>query len=242
MNVLTLDRIWKSYAEKTALRDVSFEVEPGGVLAIIGPTGSGKTTLLRIMDLLDRPSSGRMLFDGVEPNDEDARREIRRRMGMVFQQPVLFDSSVYRNVSCALQWRGCDGGEVRKRVLHILSMVGLSDLEGRRARSLSGGERQKVAIASAIAPKPELLLLDEPTANLDPASVSVIEDVVKKINKVEGVTVVLATHNLFQARRLADRVVFLLDGEVVEIGDCGAIFEHPRDGRTASFLKGEMVY
>jgi len=242
MNPITLKGVWKNYGERTALRDVTFEVEEGEVLAVIGPSGSGKTTLLRIIDLLDRPSRGTILFAGEEPDDENERRRIRRMMGMVFQQPVLFDTTVYENIACSLEWRDHRREEVRKRVSEVLSLVRLTGMERRPARSLSGGEKQRVVIASAIAAGPRLLLMDEATANLDPANASIIEDAVRKINSSEGVTVILATHNLFQARRLADRVVFLLDGQVLEMGDREELFEKPRDARTRSFLRGEMVY
>lgn len=246
MKLLELKDISKSFLEKTALKKISLTVDEGEILAVIGPSGSGKTTLLRLMDLLIYPSSGSIVFDGVNTDvDEKHRRVLRRRMGMVFQQPNLFNATVFNNVALGLNIRDYPQIEVKEKVHRILAEVGLSTLENRRVNNLSGGEAQRVALARALVIEPKLLLLDEPTANLDPKNVSIIEDMVARVatSKIlPRVTVVLATHNLNQARRLAHRVAFLLEGELIEEGGVREVFGQPRDDRTAAYIGGRMIY
>jgi len=246
MKLLELKDLCKSFQGKTALKNISLMVDEGEILAVIGPSGSGKTTLLRLMDLLIYPSSGSIVFDGVNyEGDEKHRRVLRRRMGMVFQQPNLFNATVFNNVALGLNIRGYPQNEVIEKVHRILDDVGPSALENRRANNLSGGEAQRVALARALVIEPKLLLLDEPTANLDPKNVSIIEDIVTKVATrkiLPSVAVVLATHNLNQARRLAHRVAFLLEGELIEEGEVKDAFDQPRDERTAAYIRGRMVY
>ena len=166
--------------------------------------------------------------------------EIRRTVTTVSQRPILLNRTVRANVEFGLRLRGRRDrdGEVRA----ALEKVGLAALEGQAARTLSGGEAQRVALARAMVIRPDVLLLDEPTANLDPYNVAVIEEAVRRLNAERGTTVVLVTHNVFQARRLAHRVAFILDGKIVEVADTESFFERPRDPRTAAFVRGEMVY
>jgi len=224
------------------LENVNLEVERGGIFAVVGPSGAGKTTLLRLVDLLDYPTSGRIIFDGVDTGPRDVRYAVRRRMGMVFQQPVLFDTTVHNNVAWSLRMRGFGRREVDERVRAILGRMGLQGFQGRGARTLSGGEAQRVAIARALVYEPELMLLDEPTANLDPYNVATIEGIVNQMNRELGITVVMATHNLFQAARVGHRAAFLLNGEVVEVAEAQRLVQNPEDKRTASFVRGEMIY
>jgi len=193
---------------------------------------------------LDKPSEGIIQFDGVELNglSEKEILMMRRRMGFVFQNPTVFKRSVYENVAYGLKIRGEGGITLTKRVEEALHLVGLSELESRKATTLSGGEAQRLALIRTTIVEPELLLLDEPTANLDPANVALIEDAISEIVKTQGTTIVIATHNMFQAERLADRVGFLLDGELIEVSGTDQLFRDPRDERTRSFVRGEMVY
>jgi tungstate transport system ATP-binding protein len=243
LTLLKLEDVSKFFSNKTVLKKVTFDVKKGEIVSIIGPSGSGKTTLLRLIDLLDYPTSGRIIFDGVDTNgSESLRRSIRMKIGMVFQQPTLFDTNVYNNIAYGLRIRGVDEEEIKERVKNSLNLVGLSGFDKRKAYTLSGGEAQRVAIARVIVYRPELMLLDEPTANLDPYNVTIIEEIISKINRNFNTTIIMATHNMFQAKRLSKKVVFLLDGEVVETGNVDKIFEDPKDKRTKSFIKGEMIY
>jgi tungstate transport system ATP-binding protein len=216
-------------------------IYPGEVLAIVGPSGSGKSTLLRLLNFLEPPTAGRIMY-GKEPFEpaREVSLEARRSVTTVNQRPILLDRSVRANVEYGLRLRGRRDrqGEVRD----ALEMVGMSAFEGQSARTLSGGEAQRVALARALVIRPDVLLLDEPTANLDPYNIGVIEDAVRRMNRERGTTVVLVTHNVFQARRLAHRVALILDGRIVEVAETETFFERPKDPRAHAFVRGEMVY
>ena len=235
----------KSYNGTKALKNVNVKVNRGEVLAVVGPSGSGKTTLLRLMNLLEMPTSGQILFDGKDTVCSDADRlTLRRRMGMVFQQAVLFNETVYENVAYPLKIRGYPKEKNDLKVKDALKLVGLSGFEKKRATGLSGGEAQRVALAQAMISEPELLLLDEPTVNLDPRNVSIIESVITKVNRERGTTITIATHNMLQAERLATRVAVLREGELAEIGDAKEIFRKPSDflasfGRVLNVFTGQ---
>lgn len=223
---------------REVLKGVSLEAKAGEALAIIGPTGSGKTTLLRILNLLDLPSGGRVLFDGADVSaGERARFPARRRMAMVFQKPSLFSTTVEKNVSYGLRVRGVSGTEIAERVACALREVGLAGYENRRPSSLSGGEAQRVALARAMVTEPDLLLLDEATANLDPRTAEAIETLIGRVRD-GGMTVVMATHDLGQARELADMVAVLMEGEVAGLGTAEEIFDSPGSEEVARFVGG----
>ncbi len=233
----------KSFVDKAALKGVSLSVRRGEILSIIGPSGAGKTTLLRLINLLIYPDEGKIFFEGVDTEgSEQHRRTLRRRMAMVFQHPALFDASVFDNVALGLRIRGFSERAVVEKVDEALRYVGLSGLGRRRAATLSAGEAQRVSLARALVLEPKLLLLDEPTANLDPPNVAAIENVVKRVNSDSKITVVFATHNLLQAKRLSDRVAFLWMGELVEVGETSELFENPKDERTSLYLSGRIIY
>ena len=198
------------------LKGINLKVLRGEVLALIGPTGSGKTTLLRQIGLLDEPTRGRIVFDGVCLTGASGGEllQARRRMAMVFQKPVMFRGSVQANVSFGLKMLGRNDGE---RVRSALQAVGLSGYEERDAGTLSGGEMQRIALARALVLQPELLLLDEPTANLDPKSARSIDEIIQSLAG-EKITVIMATHNMQQCRKLADRVAVLLGGRLAKVG------------------------
>jgi tungstate transport system ATP-binding protein len=207
----------------------------------VGPSGAGKSTLLRLLNFLERPSQGRIHYQGaVYDATQDMPLDLQRQVTTVFQRPILLNLRVDANVAYGLRLRG--GDQVAERVASALQAVGLASLAHQKARTLSGGEAQRVALARAIVLEPRVLLLDEPTANLDPYNVGLIEEIVRRLNAEHGTTTVLVTHNVFQAHRLAHRVGLLLDGRLIELAPTAAFFESPRDARTRAFVRGEMVY
>jgi tungstate transport system ATP-binding protein len=236
-----LENLTKVYQNRQVLGIDSLDIYPGEILAFVGPSGSGKSTLLRLLNFLEPPTTGRVVYRGERfDQQQDVSIEIRRTVTTVSQRPILLDRSVRANVEFGLRLRGRRDRE--GAVLAALEKVGLAALEKQAARTLSGGEAQRVALARAMVIRPDVLLLDEPTANLDPYNVGVIEEAVRQLNAAQGTTVVLVTHNVFQARRLAHRVAFILDGKIVEVADTESFFERPCDPRTAAFVRGEMVY
>lgn len=244
MTLLKVNNLSKKYAEKYAIKDISFEIEQGEFFTLIGPSGAGKTTLLRLIDLLETPTSGQIEYNGwsLQTLPKKKMVDARREMGFVFQNPVVFSTTVKANIAYGLNFRQLSADEIEEKVQSALEMVGLHGFEERKALTLSGGEIQRVALARTLATEPILLLLDEATANLDPTNVRMIENTIKKINKEKEVTVVMATHNFFQAKRLGDSVGFMLDGEMVEMGTSDQIFNNPSDKRTEAFISGEMIY
>jgi len=238
---IELKDVTKSYGDIVALNKVNLKVVKGEILAIIGPNGSGKTTMLRIMAVIDRPTSGEIYFDGIKTSDRNMDK-VRSRSTMIFQRAVFFNTTVYKNLAYGLKLRGYSKKEIKEKVGEALKIVKLEGYENRLAKKLSGGEQQRVSLARALVLDTELILLDEPTANLDPYNVAMIEEIVSKINRNFNTTIVMATNNMFQAKRLGDKVVFLFGGEVVEVGKADKMFEDPQDKRTKSFIKGEMVY
>ncbi len=233
--------IVKTYQGRNVLEVESLDIQRGEIFALVGPSGAGKSTLLRLLNFLEAPSSGILKFAGLPfaPGVE-IPLERKRRVTMVFQRPMLLDRSVWDNVSFGLRLRG--QRDAKQQIREALEEVGLAHLTKQRARTLSGGEAQRVALARAIVLRPDVLLLDEPTANLDPYNVGLIEGIVKRINQRYQTTVVLVTHNVFQARRLASRVAFLLDGKVIEVAETERFFNSPADKRTSAFVRGDMVY
>ncbi len=197
---------------------------------------------MRHLNFLEQPSAGYLIFEDSKLNGVIPPLELRRKVTTVFQNPVLLNRSVAANVAYGLKLRGQRGQSVQQAVTKALAQVGLSDLAHVSAKTLSGGETQRVALARALVIDPAVLLLDEPTANLDPYNIKLIEDIIRQVNRERGVTVVLVTHNVFQARRLAHRTALLLDGRLVEIADTETFFTAPIDPRTAAFVRGDMVY
>jgi tungstate transport system ATP-binding protein len=237
-DVYQIQNLRQVYAGRTVLDVELMSVRAGEVLALVGPSGAGKSTLLRLLNFVETPSAGRLFFDG-KPVGPAVGLDERRQVTTVFQRPVVLHGSVRDNVSYGLRLRGlpADGA-----VDAMIERVGLTDLARHAARALSGGEMQRVALARALVVQPRVLLLDEPTANLDPYNVTLIENIVRETNSEQGTTIVLVTHNVFQARRLAQRTGLLLGGKLIEVDDTPTFFTAASDARTAAFVRGDMVY
>lgn len=233
-----LQGICHRYGERAVLRVPELEIASGSSLAIIGPSGAGKSTLLRLLALLEAPSEGEIKLDG-EPVGPASPLSLRRQLTMMFQRPLLLRGSVWRNVGYGLDVRGRrDDQQIRRAI----EAVGLSQLTNASVQTLSGGEQQRVALARALIIEPRVLLLDEPTAHLDPGTVAIIEETLSQLHQKRGTTVIFATHNLHQVLRLADRVLVLLDGELIEAGEVEQIMHAPCDPRTQAFIEGGIVY
>ncbi|MCL7415953.1 MAG: ATP-binding cassette domain-containing protein [ANME-2 cluster archaeon] len=240
---LKITGLGKTFREQRVLRNINLEVERGEIFAIMGPSGAGKTTLLRILNLLEKPDTGSITLDGdtINGTQQSGHSAARQRISMVFQSPALFNDTVYNNVAYSLKVRRMDKDIIKSKVSQSLRLVGLEGYENRNAKTLSGGEEQRIAFARAVVFEPDLLLLDEPTANLDPGNVAKIEEVIRTINRELNTTIIIATHHMNQVRRLADRVGMLLEGELIETGSREEVFEGVADERTRAFIEGEMV-
>ena len=244
---LRVEDISVFYDGKPAVKGVSLEIHQGEVLALIGPSGCGKTTLLRTLNRLteltrNASHSGRILLDG-DDTDELVDTDLRARVSMVFQQPNPFPMSIFDNVAFALREqsrRRPRRRELEPLVNQALQRAGLyeevrADLD-RSALRLSGGQQQRLCIARAIAQQPEILLMDEPCSALDPRSTAVIEDLIVQLRN--DLAIVIVTHNLQQARRIADRVAFMYLGDLVELGETEQIFTEPREEQTREYIAG----
>lgn len=201
------------YNRRVILSIPELTFQEGKIYAIVGPNGSGKSTLLRSANLLLNPTLGTVLFDGKAPKNEEETNLARRRMTFLHQSPFLFSGSVYSNIAYGLKLRGMRKEEIQTRVQESLRQADLEHLIHRSSRELSGGEYQRIAIARALALGPEVLLLDEPTANVDRTHTDQIEELILKQKRDHGRTVIIATHTLHQAHRLADEVLFVLEGK-----------------------------
>ena len=252
---LTLRDISHGFDGTDVLEEVTLAVEQGETVAIIGPSGTGKTTLLRLLALFYRPDGGTVELDGTDvwTLSERERLTVRRRIGMVFQEANLFDGTVRRNVSYGQHIRRSwtdrlthllsriGGTDTSEEVANALDIVGLADMETQSASSLSGGEAQRVAFARALAYDPDFLFLDEPTSDLDPRNTAVLEDAIETA-RARGLGVAIATHDMNQAERVADRVAVMLEGRLIEVGPTERVFTNPEDSRARKFIDGELVY
>ena len=236
---------------QTLIHALSARFNAGPRTIVLGPNGAGKSLLLRLCHGLLQPSRGRVIWHGQQdghghPGGErldqagQPDRETRRRQAMVFQRPVLLRRSALANVAYPLALRGTSRAEARARAAEALARAGLAGLAGRPARVLSGGEQQRLALARAWVTEPEILFLDEPTASLDPAATRAVEELVLQIHAA-GTKIVMTTHDLGQARRLAEEVLFLHQGRLIERSPAAAFFAAPRTPEAAAFIKGELV-
>jgi ABC-type polar amino acid transport system ATPase subunit len=238
-SLVRLEDVHKWFAEDLyVLRAIDLAVAPGEVLVVIGPSGSGKSTLLRTINLLEEPTEGRVLFDGVELTDIRTNLDrARTEIGIVFQQFNLFPhKTVLQNVTLALEKvLGLRREEARERALEHLRQVGLEERAGAHPGQLSGGQQQRVAIARALAMQPKLMLFDEVTSALDPELVKEVLDVMQRL-AAEGMTMVIVTHEMAFAREVGSRLLFMDHGRIVEEGRPREVFARPRHERTREFL------
>jgi len=240
MALIKLRDIVKKYGEILALDYVNLEVDKGGIFVILGPNGAGKTTLLKIIAGIEEPTSGEIYYNDSKM-DKEYSAFIRQRCTMVFQKTVAFNTTVYNNIAYGLKIRELPKKEIEAKVHEALEIVKLGGYEKRPAKKLSGGELQRVSLARALVLEPELLLLDEPTANLDPSTTSIIEEAVKYINKNKATTILIATHNIFQARSIAKNATLMVEGRITEMGSVEEVLQKPSLG-FASFARLENVF
>jgi tungstate transport system ATP-binding protein len=230
---LVVDDVSLQAGVTTILNRLSLTITTGAPTLIVGPNGAGKTTLLRLCMGLAAPSTGRVTWGG-----RADRTPLRR--AILFQRPVMLRRTAAANVAYALAQAGTPHKQRAQRVTALLDRVGLSDLAQRPARRLSGGEQQRLALARALARDPEILLLDEPTANLDPAATRSVEEIVLMAAQ-SGIKIVMASHDLGQVRRLAGDIIFLVRGALCEQGKAGDFLDHPATSEAAAFLRGDLV-
>ncbi len=241
--MIILKDIKKTLEKKDILRGINLSIKRGATVAIIGPTGAGKTTLLKIINMLLEPTSGDLIIDDVKVNqkDENIKLKLRRKMAFVFQKPLAFNKSVFDNVAYGLKVRGYNKDYIKKEVTTILEKVGLLNHKDQNAKNLSGGETQRVALARALIIKPDILLLDEPTANLDPLSKNHIENLITQIIKDQSITSIITTHDLHQGWRMADKIAVLIDGKILQYGSPKEIFYYPKNKKVAEFVGMENI-
>jgi len=240
--LLSLRNVTKRFGGKVALSGATITLGKGEILGLLGPSGAGKTTMLRIMGLLEPPTKGRVLFRGKAVSSEgDEALDSRRRIAMILQKPVVFKGTVAQNAVYGLKVRGVAPEEARERAEKALRGVGLEDVLDRHASTLSGGEVQRLAFARAAVTEPEVLLLDEFTANLDPANITILEKQVRDFGNGGG-AVAMITHSVQQGRRLADRICLLLDGKIAEMERTEKFFESPATEEARDFVSGKMVW
>lgn len=244
MEVLKVEDLNVSYGNKLILKDLSLSFKEKTITSIIGPSGCGKSTLLATLNmmLLEYGGSytGKLIFKDKDISAYNIN-ELRKMIGMVFQKPTPFPLSIYKNMVYAPVYYGIrDKKELNRIVEYNLKRVGLYNEIGKdwniSALKLSGGQQQRLSIARALTVEPEILLLDEPCSALDVKNTAIIEDLLLKLSK--DYTIIIVTHNLFQARRISDYTAFILDGELVEFGETNEIFSNPKDIRTKDYLEG----
>ncbi|WZL72128.1 ABC transporter ATP-binding protein [Clostridiaceae bacterium 35-E11] len=231
---ISICNLVKDYETRRVVDIENLKIKKGSFLGIIGPNGAGKSTLVRMLGGLEEPTKGQILYNGkINP--------VYRDITVVFQKPYLLRTTVFHNIAYPLIIRKENKKEITKKVNVVLEEMELHDLKDKKSWNLSGGEMQKVALARALIFKPSLLILDEPTANIDPSSMAIMEKMVQKINEREKTTVIMITHNLQQARRICKEVVFMHQGKVKEVGVMEQVIFHPKDSAVKKFIEGELL-
>jgi tungstate transport system ATP-binding protein len=235
---LHLEKIEKKYEDIKALDKLTLDVYEGQLVSIVGANGSGKTTLLRTVAGLDFPNDGQIMF-----NKQELRaHELRKITTLVFQKGVMFNTTVFKNVAFGLGVRGFDSKKIQSRVIDSLSSVSLEGFNKRKAKNLSGGEQQRVALARAFVIEPKILLLDEPTSNLDPTNAMIIENAIREILENKSCIIIMATHNLHQAKRLSNLIAHLHYGKIIELSKPEKFFKKPENEITQKFVSGELQF
>ena len=236
--MIRVNNLHKSFGKNDVLKGIDEHIEKGEVVVVIGPSGSGKSTFLRCLNLLEEPTSGKVVFEGNDITDKKVDiNKIREKMGMVFQQFNLFPhKTVLQNLTIApIKVKGLSKAEAEKKAMELLERVGLSNKAKAYPSSLSGGQKQRIAIARALAMDPDVMLFDEPTSALDPEMVGEVLNVMKELAK-EGMTMVVVTHEMGFAREVGDRILFMDKGNIMEEGTPEEIFSNPKNPRTIDFL------
>ena len=240
--MIKLENVHKSFGKNEVLKGINLHIEQGQVVVIIGPSGSGKSTVLRTMNYLEEPTSGKVIVDGMDLSDKKKLNDVRAEVGMVFQNFNLFPHmTVMENLTLAqTKVRKTSMEEAKKIGQALLDRVGLADKANAYPDSLSGGQKQRVAIAGALAMRPKVMLFDEPTSALDPEMVSEVLDVMKSLAE-EGMTMVIVTHEMGFAKKVADRVLFVDGGLILEDDTPERVFDAPTNERTKSFLDKILI-
>jgi molybdopterin-binding protein len=236
--IYELERVTKKYGKKSALSELTLNIEDN-ITAIIGYSGAGKTTLLKLFAGLEMPTFGVMRFKGIEVTNRNVQN-LRQEVTMLFQEPIFFNQSVEDNVAYGLRRRGVKKEDAWQRGKHVLSSLGLNGFEKRKAAKLSGGEQQRVALARALVLEPKVLLLDEPTSDLDPTNTRVIINLIKEFSK--KAPVIIATHDFRHIIELADRIAVLIDGDIRQYDSPNKIFYEPRSEEVARFVGTENIF
>lgn len=239
--IIEVENLIKSFGSNTVLKDISFNVKEGEVVCIIGPSGSGKSTLLRCLNRLEEAQGGKIKIFGEDILQTKDLNKFRERIGMVFQMFNLFPNyTVMENITLApLELGKMKRADAEAKGMKLLEMVGLADKRDVYPSTLSGGQKQRIAIARALEMSPEIMLFDEPTSALDPEMVGEVLGVMKELAQ-EGMTMVIVTHEMGFAREVADRVIFMGDGYIIEEGNPKDIFENPKQERTRKFLNSVL--
>ena len=236
--MIRVSNLHKSFGKNDVLKGIDEHIKKGEVVVVIGPSGSGKSTFLRCLNLLEEPTSGKIIFEDNDITDKKVDiNKIREKMGMVFQQFNLFPhKTVLENLTIApIKVKGISKAQAEKKAMELLDRVGLSNKAKAYPSSLSGGQKQRIAIARALAMEPDVMLFDEPTSALDPEMVGEVLNVMKDLAK-EGMTMVVVTHDMGFAKEVGDRIIFMDNGNIVEQGTPEEIFSNPKNPRTIDFL------
>lgn len=233
---LQITNLQKHYEDRYVLNIDNQTIEKGSLTGIVGPNGAGKSTLIKIIAGLIEASNGFVNYNG-----EKLTTKVQQDMTLVFQKPYLLRTTVFNNIAYPLSIRGIKKQEILKRVNDVMKSLGIQNLKNQKAWTLSGGETQKVALARAIVIRPSLLLLDEPTANIDPGSVLIMEENIKRFHEESNSTIIMITHNLHQSKRLCTDVAFMNYGEIIEIDKVDIIFNQASNILTKKFIRGEII-
>lgn len=236
--MISVKNLCKSFGEHQVLKDINEHIAPGEKIVIIGPSGSGKSTFLRCMNLLERPTSGQIIFDGIDITDPKTDiNKVRQHMGMVFQHFNLFPhKTIMENITLApVRLKLMKSEEAKEEALRLLKLVNLEEKADAYPGQLSGGQKQRIAIVRSLAMKPKMMLFDEPTSALDPEMVGEVLEVMKNLAD-QGMTMAVVTHEMGFAKEVGTRVMFMDEGRILEQGTPEDIFDHPKEARTQEFL------